>query len=482
MDTAEQGPTTTKDGGIATAPWDELGDIMMGGCSGGGEGGPTTTATSVLSTIIPTALQCGDALQCGTVGAALYDDDGNMLPSFLRGCKHLVKSNGMIVGKEIANYIYPKYPTLLSVIPNRDEQGPAFIASIDGRAPITHSTVYDFIQEMGPTLHSLGIGRGHRVALVLPNGPELALAILAVSQWTGCVPLSATGAEQELAADLQRCGADLIIGPYCVGPLPSSTTTLSSTSEQEELQHTGSSSSPRSSSNHIPAELKWLGEKFNVLGDSSSNNNRDWTVHHGVADVAIELDIPFVGLVPDPNQAGPFRLWIPPEGRKKTRSTLRTHQSVPIRYDDIPIVAGRCILSEQNMMKSNGGKILGGPSNDNDRYKPNSGHDEALVLFTSGTTGNKKLVPHEIGDILTAATTIALSWELLPSDVNCNLMPLFHVGGIIRQVYSPLVSGGAVICCPSFDADLFWALLKRSAFNWYVMMCLFSVFSLFFVC
>ena len=71
-----------------------------------------------------------------------------------------------------------------------------------------------------------------------------------------------------------------------------------------------------------------------------------------------------------------------------------------------------------------------------------------------------------IGDILTAAVTIALSWELLPTDVNCNLMPLFHVGGIVRQVYSPLFSGGAVICCPSFDADLFWSLLKRRAFNW----------------
>jgi len=44
---------------------------------------------------------------------------------------------------------------------------------------------------------------------------------------------------------------------------------------------------------------------------------------------------------------------------------------------------------------------------------------------------------------------------------------LFHVGGIVRQVYAPLVSGGSVICCPSFDADIFWALLQREAFNWY---------------
>ena len=99
--------------------------------------------------------------------------------------------------------------------------------------------------------------------------------------------------------------------------------------------------------------------------------------------------------------------------------------------------------------------------------QPNRDYDEALVLFTSGTTGNKKLVPHCMGDLLTAATVIALSWRLEPSDVNCNLMPLFHVGGIVRQVFSPLVSGSCVICCPNFDAGLFWALLEQQAFNWY---------------
>jgi acetyltransferase-like isoleucine patch superfamily enzyme len=111
--------------------------------------------------------------------------------------------------------------------------------------------------------------------------------------------------------------------------------------------------------------------------------------------------------------------------------------------------------------------VQGGKLSEAERFKPNAGMDEGLVLFTSGTTGNKKLVPHLLGDMLTAAATIALSWQLVPSDVNCNLMPLFHVGGILRQVYAPLVSGSAVICCPSFDADIFWALLKRRSFNWY---------------
>jgi acyl-coenzyme A synthetase/AMP-(fatty) acid ligase len=74
-----------------------------------------------------------------------------------------------------------------------------------------------------------------------------------------------------------------------------------------------------------------------------------------------------------------------------------------------------------------------------------------LILFTSGTTGQKKLVPHVLGDLVTAATTIALSWNLQRTDVNCHMMPLFHIGGIVRQVLSPIFSGGCVICCPNFD-------------------------------
>lgn len=46
-------------------------------------------------------------------------------------------------------------------------------------------------------------------------------------------------------------------------------------------------------------------------------------------------------------------------------------------------------------------------------------------------------------------------------------MPLFHIGGIIRQVFSPILSGGEVICCPSFDPSLFWQILGQQGFTWY---------------
>mmetsp|Transcript_5782 Transcript_5782/g.12566 ORF Transcript_5782/g.12566 Transcript_5782/m.12566 type:complete len:821 (+) Transcript_5782:80-2542(+) len=352
----------------------------------------------------------------------MTEKEKSCLPPLLASCGDLVQPNGVIVGREVAKQTRPHYPTLLSCIPSQDcHTGTAFIASLDGRLPITHAATRDFIEEFGNVLHSLGVGRGQRVALVLPNGPELAMAILAVSQWTGCVPLSATGAISEIEADLARCGPDLVIGPYSSGPLPKSTT--------------AESSSAAACSN----ERSRLAATTHVLqGDASE---RDWTVHHHVKAVADGMNITFAALVPDPDTAGPFKL-IVPIGRKT---------KVPPDFVQLPAIPEGIPTFEHASVD---------PS-------PNSDHDEALILFTSGTTGNKKLVPHQIRDLLTATTVIALSWELKRTDVNCNLMPLFHVGGIVRQVFSPLVSGSCVICCPSFDASLFWALLESAAFNWY---------------
>jgi acyl-coenzyme A synthetase/AMP-(fatty) acid ligase len=313
---------------------------------------------------------------------------------------------GVIRGVDIGDKLRSnKWTTLLSVVPRRRiEQGPSFLCSIDGRLPVTHAETFQFIREFGTTLHGLGIGRGHRVALVIPNGVELALGILAVSQWATCVPLSSNSAASELKADLERCGADLVIGPYSSGPLP-----------------TRDSSIDPAATGRSNEELNELAKKLSV--NESSGSGPDWTVHHHVQDIANDLQIPFVGLVPSPFNAT-FRLWIPPpvDGKKtKTRSILRTHHHMPLDYNAIPIVHGI------QLVESN-------PTGEDEkiRHGPNAGLDEALVLFTSGTTGNKKLVPHCLGDILTAAVTIALSWELNPTDVNCNLMPLFHVGGIIR--------------------------------------------------
>ncbi len=45
-------------------------------------------------------------------------------------------------------------------------------------------------QSCGERLNQLGIGRGDRVAVVLPNGPEMAVAFLGVAASATCAPLN----------------------------------------------------------------------------------------------------------------------------------------------------------------------------------------------------------------------------------------------------------------------------------------------------
>ena len=53
--------------------------------------------------------------------------------------------------------------------------------------------------------------------------------------------------------------------------------------------------------------------------------------------------------------------------------------------------------------------------------------DHALVLFTSGTSGKKKIVPYTLSNMVVGAACIIKSWGLRPDDVNLNMMPLSHM-------------------------------------------------------
>ena len=113
---------------------------------------------------------------------------------------------------------------------------------------------------------------------------------------------------------------------------------------------------------------------------------------------------------------------------------------------------------------------LGGDAicGDGNQAKLNGPDDIALTLFTSGTSGRKKLVPIRLQDICVGAACIAVALELGPDDRGYNMMPLFHVGGIIRNLYAPLLAGSGMIYSDGFDGTMFWDELDHGAgFNWY---------------
>ncbi|MGY3437608.1 MULTISPECIES: acyl--CoA ligase [unclassified Marinovum] len=93
--------------------------------------------------------------------------------------------------------------------------------------------------------------------------------------------------------------------------------------------------------------------------------------------------------------------------------------------------------------------------------------DVALILHTSGTTSRPKIVPLMHSNVTASAQNIARSLALSPKDRCMNVMPLFHIHGLIAAVSATLVAGGSIFCTPGFNALSFFALLEDSRPTWY---------------
>jgi acyl-CoA synthetase (AMP-forming)/AMP-acid ligase II len=93
--------------------------------------------------------------------------------------------------------------------------------------------------------------------------------------------------------------------------------------------------------------------------------------------------------------------------------------------------------------------------------------DVALILHTSGTTSRPKIVPLSQANICASARHIGATLELKGHDRCLNIMPLFHIHGLIAAVLSSLAAGGQTVCTPGFNALKFFAWLDEAGPSWY---------------
>ncbi|CAA7265178.1 unnamed protein product [Cyclocybe aegerita] len=99
--------------------------------------------------------------------------------------------------------------------------------------------------------------------------------------------------------------------------------------------------------------------------------------------------------------------------------------------------------------------------------EPHGLDDNSLILHTSGTSGRKKVVRYSLRTLLVGTWCVVRSWDLKPDDINLNMMPLFHVGGLVRNLLAPVLSGGSAIMCLGFDPNAFWTLASQLNATWY---------------
>ena len=79
------------------------------------------------------------------------------------------------------------------------------------RAPLTYAALRALTERTVAALNRVGVGRDDRVAIVLPNGPEMASAFLAIGSGATTAPLNPAYKAEEFAFYLSDLGAKALL-------------------------------------------------------------------------------------------------------------------------------------------------------------------------------------------------------------------------------------------------------------------------------
>ncbi len=250
------------------------------------------------------------------------------------------------------------HPSIAALLEAGPADAPA-IGAPEGVKSLSYRDLQALARRTVETLNGLGIGRGDRVAIVLPNGPEMASSFIAVAAGAATAPLNPAYRAEELE--------------FYLGDLKAKALVLEA----------GVDSAARAT--------------------------------------AKKMSIPVLELTADRSRgAGWF--------------TLATS-----------------------------GAASGRPAREGMGEKD----DTALFLHTSGTTSRPKLVPLLQRNLLASAEHIGRALALTRDDVCLNIMPLFHIHGLLAATLSSLAAGGSVSCSPGFNALKFFAWLDEVKPTWY---------------
>ena len=116
------------------------------------------------------------------------------------------------------------------------------------------------------------------------------------------------------------------------------------------------------------------------------------------------------------------------------------------------------------VLQARGGASTSAPTLDGGFAQPG---DVSMVLHTSGTTSRPKIVPLSQANLVASATNIRNSLQFTAQDCGLNVMPLFHIHGLIAGVLAPLAAGSQVFCTPGFNALKFFSWMDEAKPSWY---------------
>jgi malonyl-CoA/methylmalonyl-CoA synthetase len=77
--------------------------------------------------------------------------------------------------------------------------------------------------------------------------------------------------------------------------------------------------------------------------------------------------------------------------------------------------------------------------------------DDALIVYTSGTTGKPKGAVHTHSSLLAGVTSLLAAWAWTPEDRLVLCLPLFHVHGLCAGLFGTLAAGASATVFDRFD-------------------------------
>lgn len=246
--------------------------------------------------------------------------------------------------------------TLKALISGHDDASLAIGAP--DRPWLTYGGLRELATYAARTLNEFGIGASDRVAIVLPNGPEMATAFVTIAQAATTAPLNPAYRQEEYAFYLEDLQAKALIIPQGYdGPALAAARAVGI------------------SILRLETDLQWPAGQFTLTLDGDISRSQD--------------------------------------------------------------------------------------------LRAPTAEDVALILHTSGTTSRPKIVPLSQSNVAASARHIRATLALTPGDRCMNVMPLFHIHGLIAAVTASLGAGASIWCAPGFDALRFFGWMREAQPSWY---------------
>lgn len=90
---------------------------------------------------------------------------------------------------------------------------------------------------------------------------------------------------------------------------------------------------------------------------------------------------------------------------------------------------------------------------------------EALLLYTSGTSGPSKGVVITFENLLSSIENIITAYEWTPADTLLNPLPLNHYSGLVYGSLTPFMAGCSMILMEKFNANTVWRHMLEPSSN-----------------